>query len=80
MFYSHIHDSFSLFDIDFVIGMQYNHYTVNEKSGSITICVVVMDTTPAVQRIVNFTISTSGTADGELLLEIINYLVLIYLL
>eukprot|EP00731_Ephydatia_muelleri_P007287 Em0003g1535a len=49
-------------DHEFTIGMQYRYYTANEKTGSVTICVIVMDTTTAIRGIINITISTNGTA------------------
>ncbi|KAL5503332.1 hypothetical protein EMCRGX_G010261 [Ephydatia muelleri] len=46
----------------FIVGMQYNHYTVNEMADHIQICLVVLDTTPRVESRVNINITSAGTA------------------
>ncbi|KAL5503111.1 hypothetical protein EMCRGX_G010015 [Ephydatia muelleri] len=46
----------------FIVGMQYNHYTVNEMADHIQICLVVMDTTSRVESSVNINITSTGTA------------------
>ena len=49
----------------FIVGMQYNHYTVNEMADHIQICLVVMDTTSRVESSVSINITSTGTARGK---------------
>ena len=52
----------------FIVGMQYNHYTVNEMADHIQICLVVLDTTPRVESSVKINITSAGTARGKSML------------